>query len=89
MLLLNWMKCAREAAEAMMEPEARVLSLDEYKARAGQPREQREPVWEEWKVFGYGSWKIPQKAYTGYGPKWRAWTGRPTEEQRGATPWTE
>lgn len=74
------------AIEMLKAQEPRVLTLDEYKAIAESKKDERVPVWEEWR-YTKGGWKIPEKAYCGYGEDWRAWTDRPTEEQREATPW--
>ena len=134
MLLLNWMKCAEEAAEGLREQEpmteqehkdleilrkvrsgailksvshdcviyngnwyrknpwnqpreTRVLSLEEYRAIAERPLEERVPVWLEWRG-GRGRWAIPERAYQGYGVNWHCWTGKPSNEQRRAETWT-
>ena len=103
MLLLNWMKCADEAAEAMRP---RVLTLEEVMARRG------EPAWLEAKSSkGYKGYVLIYDVQEGmgitgvrigvtkpghitiwpakelYGVKWRCWSGRPTEAEMSATPW--
>lgn len=75
-----------EVIEFLKAQEPRVLSLAEYKAIAEKPRKYRDPVWEEWRYIK-GGWKIPQRAYCGYGTDWRCWTSRPTDAQREAIPW--
>lgn len=65
----------------------RVLTLEEYKAEAEKKREYRVPIWEEWITEKQGKWKIPQRAYEGYGTSWRVWTFKPSESQRSETPW--
>ena len=67
--------------------ETRVLSLEEYRAIAERPLEERVPVWLEWRG-GSGRWTIPERAYQGYGVNWRCWTGKPSNEQRRAETWT-
>ena len=104
MLLLNWMKCAEEAAEVMRP---RVLTLEEVMARRG------EPAWLEAKSSkGYKGYVLIYDVQEGmgitgvrigvtkpghitiwpakelYGVKWRCWSGRPTDKQREETPWT-
>ena len=66
--------------------EPRVLTLDEYRAIAEKPAEERVPVWLEWRG-GSGRWTIPERAYAVYGESWRCWTGEPSKEQMEATPW--
>lgn len=63
--------------------ESRVMTLDEYKAIAERPLEERVPVWLEWRG-GSGRWTIPERAYQGYGVNWRCWTGKPSAEEREA-----
>lgn len=86
-MLLNWMKCAEEAANMMQERKACLLSLEEYRAIAERPLEERVPVWLEWRG-GSGRWAIPERAYQGYGVNWRCWTWKPSNEQRRAETWT-
>ena len=103
MMLLNWMKCAEEAAEAMT---ARVMTLEEVMARRG------EPAWLEAKSSGYkGGYVLIYDVQKGmgitgvrigvtkpghitiwpsrelYGVKWRCWTARPTVEQMREEAW--
>ncbi len=77
-------------------PTARLMTLEEYKARAEMPQDERDPVWEEWTGLAHrfdkwrgmkSGWAIPNTGYEGYGKSWRCWTSRPTDEQRRATPW--
>lgn len=70
----------------LLEP--RVLGLEEYRAIAEKPRNDREPVWEDWRNAG-GCWKVPQRGYEGYGTAWRCWTDRPTGEQRKKAKWRD
>lgn len=65
----------------------RVLTLEEYIAEAEKKREYRVPRWEEWITDKHGKWKIPQRAYAGYGTSWRVWTSKPEKSQRSEVPW--
>lgn len=76
----------REAIAFLKAQEPRVMTLEEYKALAEKPKEERDPVWEEWPGLE-STWAIPNQAYGGYGTSWRCWTSRPTDEQREAEPW--
>ena len=76
----------QDALELLKAQEPRVLTLDEYKVRALTQRCDKLPVWIEWRDGGYG-WAIPQRAYEGYGTRWRAWTDRTTDAQREAVKW--
>lgn len=67
--------------------EARLLSLEEYRAIAEQPMEERVPVWLEWRWAGQSQWTTPEPAYQGYGDAWRCWTGKPSDEQRKMEAW--
>lgn len=103
MLLLNCMKCAEEAAEAMRP---RVLTLAEVVARRG------EPAYMETKsAKGYKGYVLIYDVQEGmgitgvrigvtkpghitiwpakelYGVKWRCWTAKPTEEQMREEAW--
>jgi len=89
MMLLNWMKCAQEAAEAMMEPEARLVTREDF----DQPPAYDGvlPCWKEsrsktrrcgWTAIVYG--KALQDMEMGVA---RYWTGVPTEEQRREMAW--
>ena len=75
-----------DALVLLKAQEPRVLTLDEYKALAEKPKEERDPVWEEWHGLR-STWAIPNQAYGGYGTSWRCWTSRPTEEQMKAVKW--
>lgn len=79
----------RDALELLKAQEPRVLTLDEYKAMAEKPRNEKPPVWEELRDSDSSEWgwALPQQAYDGYGIVWRAWTYKPTEEQREAVKW--
>lgn len=80
-------KRLREDSIALLkEQEPRVMTPEEYKALAEKPKEERDPVWEEWPGLE-STWEIPNQAYGGYGTSWRCWTSRPTDEQREAIPW--
>lgn len=81
-------KMMRDALALLKAQEPRVLTLAEYKALAEKPKEERDPVWEEWPGLK-NTWAIPNQAYGGYGTSWRCWTSRPTDEQREATSWNE
>lgn len=89
MLLLNWAGCAETAARELKAQEPRVMTLDEYRAIAERPLEERVPVWLEWRCVGHSRWTIPERAYQGYGDTWRCWTDKPGEAERKAIPWTE
>jgi hypothetical protein len=103
MMLLNWMKCAEETAEAMT---VRVMTLEEVMARRG------EPAWLEAKSSkSYKGYVLIYDVQEGmgitgvrigvtkpghitiwpakelYGVKWRCWTAKPTEAQIEAEPW--
>ena len=75
-----------DAIALLKAQEPRVMSLAEYKALAEKPKEERDPVWEEWPRLE-STWAIPNQAYGGYGTSWRCWTSRPTDEQREAVKW--
>jgi hypothetical protein len=97
MLLLNWMRCAEEAAEVVRAQEPRVLALDEIHRGMA--------VWLEDVdkadvILAIGGSSVggakcfisendmsiaPKDAE--YGVRWRAWNAEPSEEQREATPW--
>ena len=79
----------RKAIALLKEQEPRVLTLDAYKAMAEKPRNEKSPVWEELRYSNSSEWgwALPQQAYDGYGIVWRAWTDKPTEEQREAEAW--
>jgi hypothetical protein len=91
MLLLNWMKCAQESAEAMMEPEARLVTRDDFYREPAYDGVL--PCWKEsrsrtrrcgWVAIVYG--KALQDMELGVA---RYWTGVPTEEQRREMAWPE
>lgn len=103
MLLLNWMKCAEEAAEAMRP---RVLTLAEVVARRGEPAYMETKSAKGFKGYvliydvqeGMGITGVrigitkPGHITTWpskelYGVRWRCWSDRPTEAQRRETPW--
>ena len=75
-----------DALALLKAQEPRVMTLDEYKALAEKPKEERDPVWEEWHGLR-STWAIPNQAYGGYGTSWRCWTSRPDQATREATPW--
>ena len=103
MLLLNWMKCAQEAAEALKKQTPKVLALDdiqsfdgavlvEYTGTFGNP------------MFEWLLYQVQHNQYVmfsnhnrsnivfdanDYGKGWRCWTSHPTDEQREITPWTD
>lgn len=66
--------------------EPRVMTLEEYRAIAERPLEERVPVWLEWRG-GRGRWTIPERAYQGYGVNWRCWTSSHDEKTREAVKW--
>ena len=74
------------AIALLQAQEPKVMTLEEYKALAEKPKEERDPVWEEWPGLE-STWAIPNQAYGGYGTSWRCWTSRPTDEQRKKEPW--
>lgn len=82
--------CIRTLMKATLKllkvQEPRVMTLDEYRAIAEKPAEERVPVWLEWRG-GSGRWTIPERAYQGYGVNWRCWTGKPGEDEREAVKW--
>lgn len=88
MLLLNWMRCAQEAAEAM-KPEARLVTRDDFYREPAYDGVL--PCWKEsrsktrrsgWVAIVYG--KAFQDLEMGVA---RYWTGVPTEEQRREMAW--
>jgi len=90
MLLLNWMKCAEEAAEAMKSQEARLITYEDFHSRHEDGGEAI-PCWKEarsktrrsgWAVIVYG--KMLADLETGVA---RYWTARPTEEQMREEAW--
>lgn len=91
MLLLNWMKCAQEAAEAMREPEARLVTREDFDRPPAYDGVL--PCWKEaksptrrsgWATIVYG--KALQDMEMGVA---RYWTGVPTEEQQREQAWPE
>lgn len=91
MLLLNWMKCAREAAEALMEPEPRLVTREDFERAPAYDGVL--PCWKEsksktrrcgWVAIVYG--KALQDMELGVA---RYWTGVPSEEQRREMAWPE
>ena len=72
--------------ELLEEQEPRLLTLEEYRARAEMPLDERDPVWEEWRRLD-SRWAMPNPGYAFYGTLWRCWTSRPTEAQRLAEAW--
>ena len=90
MLLLNWMKCAEEAAKAMKSQEARLLTYEDFHSGREDGGEAI-PCWKEarsktrrsgWAVIVYG--KMLADRETGVA---RYWTARPTEEQMREEAW--
>lgn len=90
MLLLNWMKCAEEAAEAMKVQEARLVTYEDFHSGREDGGEAI-PCWKEarsknrrsgWAVIVYG--KMLADRDTGVA---RYWTARPTEEQMRKEAW--
>ena len=90
MLLLNWMKCAEEAAEAMKSQEARLLTYEDFHSEREDGGEAI-PCWKEarsktrrsgWAVIVYG--KMLADRETGVA---RYWTAKPTEEQMREEAW--
>lgn len=84
-----WYKTLQTLKDALVllkEQEPRVMTLEEYKTSAEKPKEERDPVWEEWPGLKC-TWEMPNQAYGGYGTSWRAWTSRPSDEVRRETPW--
>ena len=80
----------RDALKVLRGERARVLSVEEYRAIAEQPAEERVPVWLEWLYMKEpGRYTIPERAYSGYGHTWRCWNVKPAEEQRKAEKWEE
>ena len=79
-------KIKSDALALLKAQEPQVLTLEEYKALAEKPKEERDPVWEEWTGLK-STWAIPNQAYGGYGTSWRCWTSRPTDAQRQAVKW--
>lgn len=93
MMLLNWMKCAEEAAEAMTP---RVMTLEEAKNASGYVIVQSRScnILELQLIkdgFTYDSLTVPIAVddlwWEGYNKHWRLWTSVPTDEQRETTPW--
>lgn len=90
MMLLNWMKCAEEAAEAMKSQEARLLTYEDFHSGREDGGEAI-PCWKEarsktrrsgWAVIVYG--KMLADRETGVA---RYWTAKPTEEQMREEAW--
>jgi hypothetical protein len=91
MLLLNWMKCAEEAAEAVKVQEARLLTYEDFHSGREDDGEAI-PCWKEarsmtrrsgWAVITYG--KMLADRETGVA---RYWTAKPTDEQMREEAWT-
>lgn len=89
MMLLNWMKCAQEAAEALMVPESRLVTREDFNRPPAYDGVL--PCWKEsksptrrsgWVAIVYG--KALQDMELGVA---RYWIGVPTEEQRRETDW--
>lgn len=80
------LELAESALALLKAQEPRVMTLEEYKALAEKPREERDPVWKEWPSLE-STWAIPNQGYGGYGTSWRCWTARPTEKQRQEVKW--
>lgn len=90
MMLLNWMKCAEEAAEAITPQEARLVTYDDFHS-GHEDGGEAIPCWKEsrkktrrsgWAVIVYG--KMLADLETGVA---RYWTARPTEEQMREEAW--
>lgn len=99
-LLLNWMRCAEEAAEVVRAQEPVVMTLEEVKMLDRDYyylEAMRSPGKELREIVGaYGltcvtwpsiTWARQTMGDGGYGKTWRCWTSRPTDEQREAIPW--
>jgi len=76
------------AIEALKAQEPRLMTLEEYRAMAERPLDERDPLWEEWRSVD-SRWVMPAPGYGGYGTSWRCWTSRPTDEQRAAEAWPD
>lgn len=90
MMLLNWMKCAEEAAEAMKSQEARLITYEDFHS-GHEDGGEAIPCWKEarsktrrsgWAVIVYG--KMLADLETGVA---RYWTARPTEQQMREEAW--
>ena len=90
MMLLHWMKCAEEAAEAMKSQEARLITYEDFHS-GHEDGGEAIPCWKEarsktrrsgWAVIVYG--KMLADLETGVA---RYWTARPTEEQMQEEAW--
>ncbi len=88
-MLLNWMKCAEEAAEAMTPQEARLVTWEDFQQAPAYDgvlpcwKENRKPTRRNgWVAIVYG--KALQDTETGMV---RYWTGVPTEKQRREMAW--
>ena len=103
MMLLNWMKCAEEAAEAMKSQEARLLTFDDLLTISGTDCivyvERRTKTYYNEMAFVHvekvyrdsvvfhGQKDIFGHNRKDYGKTWRCWTARPTEEQMYEEAW--
>jgi len=91
MMLLNWMKCAEEAAEALTPQEARLVTREDFERAPAYDgvlpcwKENRKPTRRNgWVAIVYG--KALQDTETGMV---RYWTGVPTEAQRQEMAWPQ
>ena len=90
MMLLNWMKCAEEAAEAMRAQEARLVTYEDFHSGREDGGEAI-PCWKEsrkktrrsgWAVIVYGKMLADREMGVA-----RYWTAKPTEEQMREEAW--
>lgn len=90
MMLLNWMKCAEEAAEAMKSQEARLITYEDFHSGREDSGEAI-PCWKEarsktrrsgWAVIVYGKMLADRETSVA-----RYWTARPTEKQMREEAW--
>ena len=94
-------KCLRgnmyhDTLELLKAQESRVMNVDEVREWVGKQRVDREPICVEVKdnicawIVSDEYWDMQMDINLSsdlYGKTWRCWTSRPTDEQRGATPW--
>lgn len=68
--------------------EPHMMTLEEYQLIAYRPKNDLEPVWEEWRDNeSKNRWTMPDPLCAGYGLLWRCWTSRPSLEQMRDTKW--
>ena len=76
----------------LKEQEPRVMTLEEIVQRAGE--KDPDPIFVEWRISGYTQWSVASIGIVASAVKSepefvRAWTSRPTDEQRKAVAWDD